>query len=170
MQFYTNISRYGNMLLYRGIENGKRVQKKIKYKPTLFVATTKATKWKSLDGYAVAPLQFESMREAKDWVKENQYVAGRKIFGNTRHTAALTNELFPGTIEFDRSKINVTTIDIEVQSDNGFPEPKEAARTVTAICLKNNIDNTYYVWGLGDYNVEQSLMKTNRVIYKKCTD
>jgi len=170
MQFYTNISRYGNMLLYRGIENGKRVQKKIKYKPTLFVATTKAIKWKSLDGYAVAPLQFESMREAKDWVKENQYVAGRKIFGNTRHTAALTNELFPGTIEFDRSKINVTTIDIEVQSDNGFPEPKEAARTVTAICLKNNIDNTYYVWGLGDYNVEQSLMKTNRVIYKKCTD
>ncbi len=170
MQFYTNISRYGNMLLYRGIENGKRVQKKIKYKPTLFVATTKATKWKSLDGYPVAPLQFESMRDAKDWVKENQHVAGRKIFGNTRHTAALTNELFPGTIEFDRSKINVTTIDIEVQSDNGFPEPKEAARTVTAICLKNNIDNTYYVWGLGDYNVEQSLMKTNRVIYKKCTD
>lgn len=170
MQFYTNISRYGNMLLYRGIENGKRVQKKIKYKPTLFVATTKATKWKSLDGYPVAPLQFESMRDAKDWVKENQHVAGRKIFGNTRHTAALTNELFPGTIEFDRSKINVTTIDIEVQSDNGFPEPKEAARTVTAICLKNNIDNTYYVWGLGDYNVEQSLMKTNRVIYKKCAD
>ena len=170
MQFYTNISRYGNMLLYRGIENGKRVQKKIKYKPTLFVATNKATKWKSLDGYPVAPLQFESMRDAKDWVKENQHVAGRKIFGNTRHTAALTNELFPGTIEFDRSKINVTTIDIEVQSDNGFPEPQEAARTVTAICLKNNIDNTYYVWGLGDYNVEQSLMKTNRVIYKKCTD
>ena len=30
MNFYTNVSRYGNMLLYRGIENGKRVQKKIK--------------------------------------------------------------------------------------------------------------------------------------------
>lgn len=158
------------MLLYRGIENGKRVQKKIKYKPTLFVATTKATQWKSLDGYAVAPIQFESMRDAKDWVKENQHVAGRKIFGNTRHTAALVNDLFPGTIEFDRSKINVTTIDIEVQSDDGFPEPKEAARTVTAICLKNNIDNTYYVWGLGDYDVDKSIMKTNRVVYKKCVD
>ena len=170
MQFYTNISRYGNMLLYRGIENGKRVQKKIKYKPTLFVATNKATQWKSLDGYAVAPVQFESMRDAKDWVKENQHVAGRKIFGNTRHTAALVNDLFPGTIEFDRSKINVTTIDIEVQSDDGFPEPKEAARTVTAICLKNNIDNTYYVWGLGDYDVNKSIMKDNRVVYKKCAD
>tara|TARA_Y100000385_G_scaffold271189_1_gene310924 strand:+ start:4 stop:2565 length:2562 start_codon:yes stop_codon:yes gene_type:complete len=170
MQFYTNISRYGNMLLYRGIENGQRVQKKIKYKPTLFVATTKATKWKSLDGYPVAPVQFESMRDAKDWVQQNKDVAGRKIFGNTKHQAALANDLFPGHIEFDRSKINVTTIDIEVQSDDGFPEPSAAAKIVTAICLKNNIDNTYYVWGLGDYDVSKSLMKTNRVIYKKCVD
>ena len=32
----------------------------------------------------------------------------------------------------------------------------------------NNIDNTYYVWGCGDYNVSESVMRTNRVIYKKC--
>ena len=170
MNFYTNISRYGNMLLYRGIENGQRVHKKIKYKPTLFVATNKATKWKSLDGTPVAPVEFESMRDAKNWLKENQGVAGRKIFGNTRYTACLANDLFPGNIEFDRSKINVTSIDIEVQSDDGFPEPKDAMRTVTAICLKNNIDNTYYVWGLGDYDVENTIMKTNRVVYKKCAD
>jgi len=170
MNFYTNVSRYGNMLLYRGIENGKRVQKKIKYKPTLFVGTNKASKWKSLDGKPVAPVQFESMRDAKNWIQENQYVAGRHIFGNTRHQACLVNDLFPGEIEFDRSKINVTTIDIEVQSDDGFPEPAEAAKTVTAICLKNNIDNTYYVWGLGDYDVSKAIMKTNRVVYKKCAD
>ena len=158
------------MLLYRGIENGQRVQKKIKYKPTLFVGTNKATQWKALDGTPVAPVQFDSMRDAKEWVQQNQHVAGRHIFGNTKHQAALANDLFPGLIEFDRSKINVTTIDIEVQSDDGFPEPAEAAKVVTAICLKNNIDNTYYVWGLGDYNVEQSLMKDNRVVYKKCVD
>ena len=170
MNFYTNVARYGNMLLYRGIENGNRVQKKIKYKPTLFVGTTKATKWKSFTGVPVAPIQFESMREAKEWISQNSQVAGRHIFGNTRYQACLINDLHPGTIEFDRSKINVTTIDIEVQSDDGFPEPGEALKTVTAICLKNNIDNTYYVWGLGDYNVEKSYMKTNRVVYKKCED
>ena len=158
------------MLLYRGIENGQRVQKKIKYKPTLFVGTTKATQWKALDGTPVAPIEFPSMRDAKEWVQQNQHVAGRHIFGNTKHQAALANDLFPGLIEFDRSKINVTTIDIEVQSDDGFPEPAEAAKTVTAICLKNNIDNTYYVWGLGNYNVEDALMKDNRVVYKKCVD
>ena len=170
MNFYTNVSRYGNMLLYRGIENGKRVQKKIKYKPTLFVATNKASKWKSLDGKPVAPVQFESMRDAKNWVQENQHVAGRHIYGNTRYQSCLVNDLFPGEIQFDRSKINVTTIDIEVQSDDGFPEPSEAAKVVTAICLKNNIDNTYYVWGLGDYDSSKTIMKTNRVVYKKCAD
>ena len=103
MKFYTNISRYGNMLLYRGIENGQRVQKKIKYKPTLFVGTTKATQWKALDGTPVAPVQFDSMRDAKEWVQQNQHVAGRHIFGNTKHQAALANDLFPGLIEFDRS-------------------------------------------------------------------
>ena len=170
MNFYTNVSRYGNMLLYRGIENGNRVQKKIKYKPTLFVGTTKATKWKSFTGVPVAPIQFDSMRDAKEWISQNSQVAGRHIFGNTRYQSCLINDLFPGEIEFDRSKINVTTIDIEVQSDDGFPEPGEALKTVTAICLKNNIDNTYYVWGLGDYNVQKSYMKTSRVVYKKCID
>lgn len=170
MQFYTNVSRYGNMLLYRGVEDGRKVQKKIKYKPTLFVGTNKATKWKSLDGKPVAPVQFESMRDAKNWVEENKHVAGRYIYGNTRYQSCLVNDLFPGEIEFDRSKINVTTIDIEVQSDDGFPEPSEAAKVVTAICLKNNIDNTYYVWGLGDYDTSKTIMKTNRVVYKKCAD
>ena len=168
MNFYTNVSRYGNMLLYRGVENGKRVQKKIKYKPTLFVGTNKATKWKSLDGVPVAPVQFESMRDAKNWIQENQHVAGRYIFGNTRYQSCLINDLFPGHIQFDRNLINVTTIDIEVQSDDGFPEPGEALKQVTAITIKNNIDNTYYVWGLGDYDVENSYMKTNRVVYKNC--
>jgi DNA polymerase elongation subunit (family B) len=170
MNFYTNVSRYGNMLLYRGIENGNRVQKKIKYKPSLFVSTPKATKWKSFTGVPVAPIQFDSMRDAKEWIDQNKQVSGRHIFGNTRYQSCLINDMFPGTIEFDRSKINVTTIDIEVQSDDGFPEPGEALKTVTAICLKNNIDNTYYVWGLGDYDVERSYMKTNRVVYKKCID
>ena len=56
MNFYTNVGRYGNMLLYRGIENGNRVSRKVKYKPTLYVATSKPTDWTALDGTPVAPV------------------------------------------------------------------------------------------------------------------
>ena len=41
---------------------------------------------------------------------------------------------------------------------------------MTQTPTKNNIDNTSYVWGLNDYDVSQSIMKTNRVVYCKCTD
>ena len=169
MNFYTNVGRYGNMLLYRGIENGNRVSRKVKYKPTLYVATSKPTDWTALDGTPVAPVtQFESMRDAKDWISLNKEVSGRKIYGNNRYISTFINEKFPGDIKFDRNAINVTTIDIEVASDDGFPEPDVASKEVTAICIKNNIDNTYYVWALRDYDVNQSIMQTNRVVYKKC--
>jgi DNA polymerase elongation subunit (family B) len=167
MNFYTNVTRYGNMILYRGYENGKKVSHKIKYAPTLFVSSPKGD-WTSLNGVKCAPIKFDTMRDAKGWVDENKQVAGRKIFGNTRYISSFINEYFPGVIKFDRNLINVTTIDIEVASDDGFPEPQEASKEITAICVKNNIDNTYYVFGVGDYDVSQALMKTNRVIYIKC--
>ena len=167
MEFYTNVTRYGNTLLYRGIQNGRRSTKRIKYKPRLYVTTNRPTEWKSLTGNPLGEIEFESMRDAKEWINEKRHVAGIDIHGQIRYVSAFINDMFPGKIQFDRNQINVTTIDIEVQSDDGFPEPDAAAYPITAICLKNNIDNTYYVWGCGDYDVEKSLMKTNRVVYKK---
>lgn len=168
MKFYTNVSRYGNSLLYRGYKNGKKIQTKIKYQPTYFVNTPNTTPFRALNGAKVAPVKFESMRDAKEWLQTNQHTAGRHIYGNNKHIPAFINDEFPGEIKFDRNLINVTTIDIEVQSDAGFPEPEAAAHEVTAICMKNNIDNTFYVWGLKDYDVENSLMQANRVVYEKC--
>jgi DNA polymerase elongation subunit (family B) len=166
--FYTNVSRYGNSILLRGYDEfGKRVTDKIKYQPTFFVATSRPTSWKSLTGIPVAPVLMDSMREAKEWLQVNKQTAGRQIFGNDRYISTYINDNFPGDIEFDRNKINVTTIDIEVASDDGFPEPEKADKPVIAITIKNNIDNTYYVWGLGDYDVESTMMKTHRVVYHK---
>ena len=167
MNFYTHITRYGNMILLRGFENGQRISRKIKYQPTLFVSSPKGT-WTSLSGVKCEPLRFESMRDAKNWVDENKQVAGRQIFGNTRYLSSFANDYYPGKIKFDRNLINVTSIDIEVASDDGFQEPQDANKPVIAITIKNNIDNTYYVWGCGDYDVSKSLMKTNRVVYFKC--
>jgi len=156
------------MLLYRGYENGKPVKRKIKYEPTLYVTTPKESNYISLDGKAVAPVKMPDMREAKAWIQTNQHVAGRQIYGNIRHIPAFIQDEFPGDIQFDRNNINVTSIDIEVASDQGFPEPDQAMHEITAITIKNNKDNTYYVWGCGDYDVTNSVMQSHRVVYKKC--
>ena len=171
MKFYTNVSRYGNMILLRGYENGSRYEKKVKYQPILFTSTNLKTEWTSLEGNPVgvanAGKRFDSMRDATEYVKANQGVSGKTIYGNTKYVPAFINDYYPGNIEFNRNKINVSTIDIEVASDDGFPEPEKADHKITAICMKNNIGNTYYVWGLGDYDTDKSLMKEHMVVYRK---
>ena len=171
LQFYTNVSRYGNMILLRGYDHGRRIEKKIKYEPILFTSTNLPTEWKALDGSPVgianAGKRFDSMRSANEYVTANKHVAGKQIYGNTKYIPAFINDYYPGDIEFNRNLINVTTIDIEVASDDGFPEPDKADHKIISIALKNNISNTYFIWGLGDYDTEQSYMKDHMVIYRK---
>jgi hypothetical protein len=163
MEFYTNISRYGNQLLYRGYKDGRRIQTKIPFSPTLYVPVEKSTAWKALDGKSVEPVRLETMREAKEFVERYKDVSNFEIYGNTNYIAQFVAEKFPNEIKFDSSLINITTIDIEVASDEGFPEPEQANYPITAIAIKNNIDNIFYVFGLGDYDVSKSIMKDNLV-------
>ena len=167
MKFYTHVTKYGNYIYYRGYDHNKKIKETVKYEPSLFVATNKPSAWKALDGTPVGQVKFDSMNSAKEWMNNNKQVAGLHIHGNTNYTAAFINDYFPGEIQFDRNKINVTTIDIEVASDDGFPEPELADSPIISITCKNNIDNTYYVWGLGEYDVSASYMKSHRVVYKR---
>lgn len=170
MHFYTSISRYGNSLLYRGYEDGKRVKRKIAFKPTLYVKGKGNSKYNTLDGVNVDAIKLDSMREAKEFIEKYEGIDNFKIYGNTNYIAQFVAETFPGEIKFDREKIRVHNIDIEVASDAGFPEPDQAAHPVTAICIKDSILNTYFVWALGDYDVEKTTMKTSQVRYTKCND
>ena len=67
MNFYTNVIQWGDTLLVRGIENHKRIMKKVKYRPTLFKTTSQHTGYKTLDGKNVLPKEFDSIKEAKEW-------------------------------------------------------------------------------------------------------
>ncbi len=168
MEFYTNLSRYGNNILYRGWKDGKRMSVKVPFSPTLYVPVEKPTAFKSLDGKYVEPCELETMREAKEFIERYKDVSNFEIYGNTNYVAQYVGEHWPNDIPFDANLINVTNIDIEVQSDEGFPEPDEAKYPIISIALKSNVDNTFYVWGLGDYDVSKSIMQTNRVVYVKC--
>ena len=170
-KIYTNAYRYGKNIRYIGYENGKRVQRAIPFKPTLYVTSKDPnSKWKALDGSNVEPMVFNTMKEATDFSKQYGDVASFKVHGNTNYVAQYLNEAFPGKIKWDPSIINITSIDIETKADDGFPHPEEASQEVTAITCKNNIDDIYYVFGCGDYDVENSLMQSNQVKYIQCND
>lgn len=170
-EFYTCVNRISNDILYRGYdEAGETILRKVKFSPTLYLPTNKETGYKSIDGTSVMPREFETMREAKDFMTTYQDVDNFKVYGNTNYVAQFIYERFPNDIVFDRDLICVASLDIEVASDDGFPFPEDAKHEVISIALKNNSDDTYYVWGLGDYDTSKSLIKDHRIVYKKCDD
>ena len=169
--FYTNAFRYGKVIKYTGYDNGKKVNFSVPFKPVLHVTAAKKgqpIKWYALDGTPVEPITFGNMSEATNFIKSYKDVPSFKIFGNTNFVVQYINEEFPGDIAWDRNIINVTSLDIECKFGDGFPEPRLADQEITAITTKNNIDDTYYTFGCGDYDVDNALMKTHAVVYVKC--
>ena len=171
MNFYTSVNRYGNNIMYRGFKDGKRFNQKIKFEPTLFVATDKETGWNNLKNKPVQRIDFDSMRDAGDFVKKYSEVDNFPIYGMTNYVTQFITDKFRGDIAFDKSKVNITSLDIEVHSEDGFPFVAEAAHPVTAITMKNNQSDTYYVWALKDYDEDKCPIDDVKGIqYKKCKD
>ena len=163
MDFYTNVSRFGNNLLYIGYKGGQRIQKRIPFKPTLYVSTPEPKSgWRTLFDEPVDPIEFDSMRDAKDFEKRYQGVDTFNIYGMNDFVAQFIAQKYPEEIKFNRDDVSVTSFDIEVQSDEGFPEPEYANYPITAITSKNNKENVYRTWGCGDYNPAEN------VLYTKC--
>jgi len=161
--FYTNVAMVGDNILYRGVKDGKRVRQKIRYKPKLFVRSNKATKWTTLKKEPVEEMQFDSIRDAREFVKQYDGVSNFTIYGNTRYDYTFISDVFPDDIDWDISQLCIANIDIEVASENGFPEPDRASEVITAITLLLN--KKYFVFGCADYTQHRP-----DVTYIKCAD
>jgi hypothetical protein len=74
--FYTNVQVYGSRILYRGIENGRKVRRKIDYFPTFFVPSKESTDWTTIHGKYVSELKPGNIREARDFLKMYEEVEG----------------------------------------------------------------------------------------------
>jgi len=170
--FYTSVNRFGNKLLLRGYDSGHPIKERIAFKPSLFVTVGPSTssRWYSLKGEALEKIVFDSMREAKEFIQTTEPIENITVHGNTNYIAQFIQQKYPGKIPFARNKINVTSIDIEVASDDGFPEPEFAAHEVISIALKSSIDDTYYVWGMGDFDISTSIHTELKIEYVKCID
>jgi DNA polymerase elongation subunit (family B) len=169
MKFYTSVSRKGNDILYRGYENGERVEKKLRYSPTLFETYhgKQDPGYRGLYGEKLMPVYFDTMRDASDHIKTYDGVQGKPIHGQTNFVLQFLSSYFPADMVFDRNAVKVATIDIEVASDQGFPLPEEAKHPVISIAIRTNHNKKYTVFGLDDFDVEKS---DYEVEYFKMTD
>jgi DNA polymerase elongation subunit (family B) len=163
-EFYTNCFQRGNNIYYRGISNGQRVKFKIPYKPYLFMSSRRENaEYASIYGKPAERVDFGDIKEAKEFQKMYEDVKGVEIFGLNKFAYTYINDEFPDEIHYDRSLINIGNLDIEVESDSGFPYPHLAEKQVTAITLK--VNDKIHMFGCGDYKVTDK-----RVTYHKCKD
>jgi DNA polymerase elongation subunit (family B) len=162
MKFYTHFSRFGNQILVRGYNNGKRFSDKVEYNPTLYLQS-KDGDYRTLDGQSVAPVAQGTMRDATEFMKRYEDVDNFKVYGSTNFPYVYINEAYPGKVDYDPSQIKIANIDIEVGSENGFPEPASASEPITAITFK--IDGHFYVFGCGEFNNYR-----DDVTYMQCRD
>lgn len=164
-KFYTNVEVWGGKILYRGVEEGRRVRHKVEYHPSLFVPSNKPTKYTTIYGDYLGKVKPGTIRESRDFVSQYDNVENFKVYGNTRYQYCFIADEFKGVVDWDMSLIKVANIDIEVGSPDGggFPEPDKADGALTAITIK--MDGVFTTFGCGDYNNTQS-----NVIYTKCSN
>ena len=156
MRFYTNVQMVGDHFLVRGYEDGKHFMTREKFNPTLFVPANKKTKYQTLNGEYVESVQPGSIRDCREFIKRYEGVENFKIYGNTGYIYQYISEMYPEEeLKFDISKIKVTTLDIEVASENGFPDVESAAEEVLLITIQDYSSKKIRTWGQGPFKNQQ---------------
>ena len=166
MRFYTNVQTIGSKILVREVdENGEHKNIRVDYKPSLFYETRDtSSKYKALDGKSLKKVTFDSIGAAHGKVKSTDGVTD--WYGMQTYTYPFIADNYPDD-DFDLDKINIMNIDIEVECEQGFPEPDVAQERVNAITMKSG--NLYTVLGLGDWENKSPEVSHLEIKYYKCT-
>ncbi len=173
MRFYTNVQMVGDNFLVRGYENGRHFMTREKFYPTLFVPTKRKSKYKTLDGEPVEAVEPGTVRDCREFIRKYDGVENFKIYGNDRYIYQYISEKYPEEeIKFDASKIKITTLDIEVKSENGFPDVESASQEILLISIQDYTTKKIRTWGLGQFNNKQENVtyKSFRTEYELLTD
>ena len=152
MKFYTSVLPFKGKLLVRGVNHdGNHKKYKINYKPNLFVPTKNESKYKTLDGRSVDKVKFNSIYEARKWIDEYKDVTNFEYFGNTRYQYPFIADEFSGKIDWDIKQIKLLSIDIECESENGFPNVEKANEALICITVKDHTSKRIIVFGMENF-------------------
>ena len=166
MRFYTSVYEKFNKIYVRGYEDGKYFESIEDFYPTFYVSSKKESKYKTLSGESVEPIQPGKISECKDFLQKYSNVNGFSVYGNDNYKAQYISQTYPEEeIEFDIKKIRLLTIDIEVASENGFPNVFDCAEELLAITLQNYATKKLICFASRPY-----INTRNDVVYVECRD
>ena len=164
MRWYTNVQLIGNYFLVRAYEDGKHIEFREEFKPTLFVKSKKESKYRTLSGEVVDAVQPGTVKDCREFLKKYENVDGFEIYGNERYIYQYISEKYSEEeIKFDINKIKLVTIDIEVASENGFPDVESCSEEILAITIQDYATKKIVSWGVKPFTYNR-----NDLIYHYC--
>ncbi|ASD50396.1 DNA polymerase [Acidovorax phage ACP17] len=133
---YTFVDRIGNRIFHRYVENGRHFREVVSEYPIAFYLKAEGGTDRSLYGDVLKKKVFEKISDARDFVKKYEGVSDFEIFGQDDYVQQFIAHTYPRDLVFDMKDFTVASIDIEVEHDDGFPEPERAENEVMSIAIK----------------------------------
>ena len=164
MNFYKNVIEHRGKLLVRGIHDGKEYKEKIDFSPTLYAISQEDTKFKTLKGQTLKPIQFPSISKAREF-KRSYNTDNSPLYGMDRYQYQYIANEYPEDMVFDKEQIKIFTVDIECTAENGFPDIENPTEELLAITVKNQSNKQIITWGIGEFKTDRT-----DVTYIKCNN
>ena len=127
MNFYKNVIEHRGKLLVRGIHEGKEYKERLDFSPTLYAMSQEDSKFKTLQGQPLKPIQFPSIAKAREFKRS-----------------------------YNTEQIKIFTLDIECTAENGFPDIDNATEELLAITVKNQSNKQIITWGTGEFKTDRT--------------
>ena len=162
MNFYKNVIEHRGKLLVRGIHEGKEYKERLDFSPTLYATSQEDSKFKTLQGQTLKPIQFPSIAKAREF-KRSYNTGNSPLYGMDRYQYQYIANEYPEDMVFDKEQIKIFTLDIECTAENGFPDIDNATEELLAITVKNQSNKQIITWGTGEFKTDRT-----DVTYIKC--
>ena len=171
-QFYTNVLQYGNKLLVRETKQGRKMQRRVPFKPTLFVKSQKETKYKSIFGEHLEPVEFQDINDAKQFVNNYTEVENFDVFGNTNYAYQYITENYWNEVDYDLAHMTILTLDIETSSENGFPNSQNPLEEILLITFQDNSTKKITTFGTRPFDTDniQHITHKDNFEYVECAN
>ena len=170
--FYTYVGQHWDDILVSGYENGIKFNRKVKYTPYLFVPGN--GEFKTVDGKNLSRIDFDSIKEAREFAKQYDEIANFKIYGLSNYPYVYLYEKYR-KLSVDAKKIRVGNLDIETDSQDGYGNIQLADRAIVSITIKVLREKEIFVLGLKPYQTEEPelldmIAKGYKIKYVECVN
>jgi DNA polymerase elongation subunit (family B) len=122
MKFYTACALKGNKVLVRGYRNGERFSESVAFKPSLFIRSEKESKYRTIKQVKVKRMIFDTLYDCREFLDQYRELDDCPIYGNTDFVTQYIMETYQGEMVYDLSKIKIAYLDLECESEGGFPD------------------------------------------------